>query len=450
VPNTGSGYYFPHHNDDCPQKRFLELFKEVYRFYLVTGGLYVYATVSADEYEAWYKRAKRKDDRFDGELAFWIRIGDQRTILTPFPPLPDSDWDLEQSPLSQGGITKLCKESVLCWRYKQRERLSGWLGRLSLRDFTRLQEMDAVQLRPYLYGLTPTFFRQAEMGAHRLEESQGCLGYGERTYRKWHCCPDCYGDEGCSEADSECQIVRGRYRLDIMRRYLSLWVSLLSGLRLTEVEWRNLDPLDGIPSLFYWDCGHRHSDFGCGNLCKLGLSKADYKALTDGKPVTKVSYPSLWLDLREKCQGLAQLEPQARQKQLGLPSLPDIGKCAMPKETAKKVIELVESDDELDQRVAHQVAETAKSILSDPFDKWQKAKLNLPSEYQPILARLKTASLQTYVLARTRFESAEEQFNREVEAILKNYREATSQEAAELWLDWRMPPPPPPELRVAA
>lgn len=102
-PGSGSGYNYPHHNKDCRQTKFQNVFKEVYRLHLVCGGLYAYDTVDIDDWNAWRKRVKDADVRFDGDLALWLNTGGERVVLTPFP----SNCTTE--PLDYGDITPWSK-----------------------------------------------------------------------------------------------------------------------------------------------------------------------------------------------------------------------------------------------------------------------------------------------------------------------------------------------------
>ena len=106
---SGSGYNYPHHNKDCRQTKFQDVFNEAYRFHTVISGLYVFDTVDIDDWDAWRKRVKDADQRFHGDLALWLNTGGQRAVLTPFRTNDTAE------PLDYQGIIDLVRTSAENW-----------------------------------------------------------------------------------------------------------------------------------------------------------------------------------------------------------------------------------------------------------------------------------------------------------------------------------------------
>ncbi len=213
-PSSGSGYCYPHHNSDCKQSKFQEIFKQIWRFRRISGGIYRYAAMNVKRYNTWRRRTKPTDRRFVEDLALWLLVGGQRVVLTPFDP------DGTGENLSREAIIELVKSAVEGWDYGQKTRLLGWLGKTSQRDLSDLI------LNPLALSRTN---RQVQLEAARLEESLGSLGVGEATYLEEH---KRWGTAGACQ-DILCTLphyeeVQRRFRAAIMGLYSTFWREALS------------------------------------------------------------------------------------------------------------------------------------------------------------------------------------------------------------------------------
>jgi hypothetical protein len=390
-PGTNFSYFYAHHNGDCQQHRAYWVAIDLIRFSSICNGLYLYDQVDAEDYDAWRKRVKDNDSRFEENLAVWVNTGSKRAILTPFE--RHEGWG---EPLAEGDLIRLASTAGQNWHYGQKERLLGWLGRVSYRDIINLRQQPPTCRK--VYPLSRRFAQQCEIETAALEESLGCLGVGRATYEAKHQqeCGECKAGGSCP---------------DLLEDY-------------------------AIAAMRFSDC--------------LGaLYEAFWKEVLAMAGLTSEMFGQLEKQLKKDTRAIKRQECCIRERELGLQPLPSLGQVAMPKDASKKVMQLARSQDDVDQQAALSIADASKEVLAEPFSRYQESRLGVPLETQKALAKLEVDAIIKYGLGRKRFEDAEALFLAEVDTILKKRKEL-SREKLSLWLDWRFPPNPPAVLELAA